>query len=91
MVPRFVFATLLSGMAVLIVSFGVLMGGYAIAVWADDAAGARGLLWLAIASGLLLIVDCLLLLAALAIEQLIRTGDSRTPHVQDDARGDADM
>jgi hypothetical protein len=65
-------------MAVLVVSFGVLMGGYCVAVWAEDFPGARSLRWLAIGCGLLLIIDCLLLLAALGIEQLVRTQDPRT-------------
>jgi hypothetical protein len=90
-IPRFVFTTLLSIMAVLIVSFGVLMGGFGIATAAGDAAGARGLLWLAIACALLLVVDCLLLLAALGIEQLARgncqpkADQNRTPTSDEDA------
>jgi hypothetical protein len=59
-------------MAVLVVSFGVLMGGFGIATSAEDAAGAHALRWMAIACALLLLVDCLLLLAALGIEQLAR-------------------
>jgi hypothetical protein len=73
-------------MATLIVSFAVLMGGYGVALWAGDASGARGLCWLAIACGLLLIIDCLLLLAALAIEQLVRTNDPRTTYSASDTR-----
>jgi hypothetical protein len=76
-VPRFVFTTLLSLLAVLVVSFGALMGGFAIATSASDTGGAQGFWWLAMGCLLLLIIDCVLLLGALGIEYLERSKDQR--------------
>jgi hypothetical protein len=66
-VPRFVIAVLLSAFCVLIVSFGVLMGGYAIAEAAGDHGGATVLRWTAAGCLILLVIDCTLLLGALGI------------------------
>jgi hypothetical protein len=88
MIPRSLVATLLALFAVLVVTFAVLMGGYAIVNAFDDATGARILGWLATSCVLLLVVDCLLLLAALAFYHLERSR-SETKPLSTEARGPA--
>ena len=65
MIPRFVLPTLFALFAVLIITFGVLMGGYGIATAVGDADGGYVLWWLAMSCIILLTIDCLLLLATL--------------------------
>ena len=67
MIPRFLLPTLLALLAVLIVTCAVLMGGYGIAAAVGDATGAQVLWWIAMSCIILLVIDCLLLVAALAI------------------------
>ncbi|HUE69525.1 MAG TPA: hypothetical protein VMP01_01445 [Pirellulaceae bacterium] len=63
MIPRRLIAALLLPVPVLLVAFAVLMGGSALA----DAVAGRVLFWTAIAALLLLVIDLILLVLALAL------------------------
>jgi hypothetical protein len=57
---------------ILLVSFAVLVGGYALASAADDARGATVLWWTAMACLMLLTVDVLLLIGTLGIASIAK-------------------
>jgi hypothetical protein len=82
-VPRFVLPVLLGTFAVLIVTFGVLMGGYAIAATVGDQFGATVLGWATAACLIVLVVDSLLLLGTLGVIQLQRPTDAPERDNQD--------
>lgn len=63
MIPRRLIAALLLPVPILLVAFAVLMGGSALA----DAVAGRVLFWIAIAALLLLVIDLILLVLALAL------------------------
>lgn len=75
MIPKRVLLVLVYALPILMVAFGVLMGGYALAQAMQDLAGARVLLWIAVAALMLLTVDALLLLLVLGINA-VGDGDS---------------
>lgn len=75
MIPKRVLLVLVYALPILMVAFGVLMGGYALAQAMQDLAGARVLLWIAVAALMLLTVDALLLLLVLGINA-VEDGDS---------------
>ena len=82
MVPRQVLAFLVFALPVLVVAFGVLMGGFALAQAAKDLAGAQVLWWVAMGGLMLLAVDVLLLVGALgvnALSQSDRETDDSSP------------
>jgi uncharacterized membrane protein YgcG len=64
-VPRSVLVVLVFALPVLVVAFGVLMGGAILAQAAQDEGGAIALRWTAAAALMLLIVDLVLLIGAL--------------------------
>jgi hypothetical protein len=70
MIPRPLLVTLVFALPILVVTFGVVLGAAALAQGLGDAAGARGLSWLAIAALLLLVIDSLLLLVVLGMRAL---------------------
>lgn len=67
MISKRALLALVFAMPILVVVFGVLMGGYALAQAMQDLWGARVLLWIALAALMLLAADALLLLLALGI------------------------
>jgi hypothetical protein len=71
-ISRFVLPTLLGLLAVLIVTFAVLMAAHSLAVGLGDADGAGHLWWVAMATLVLLVIDCLLLLGTLGYLQVVR-------------------
>jgi hypothetical protein len=72
MMPRWYLPTLVFSMPVLVVAFGVVLGGSALAGGLGDVAGSRGLFWIAMAALLLLVIDAVLLLCLLGIRALER-------------------
>jgi hypothetical protein len=70
-ISRFVLPTLLGLLAVLIVTFAVLMAAHSLAVGLGDTDGAGHLWWAAMASLVLLVIDCLLLLGTLGYLQVV--------------------
>jgi hypothetical protein len=70
MIPRWFLTTLVFALPVLVVTFAVVLGAAALAGGLGDAAGSRGLLWLAMAALVLLVIDVVLLVAALGIRAL---------------------
>jgi hypothetical protein len=67
LVPRRIFAVLVSGLAIFIVAFAVLMAFYALVSALGDSPGALVLLRSAVATLVLLLVDLLLLVGALGL------------------------
>jgi hypothetical protein len=63
---------------VLLVSFAVLVGGYALADVTDDAPGAKVLWWTAMGCLMLIVMDVLLLVGVLGVSALIPS-DQRNP------------
>jgi hypothetical protein len=70
MIPRWFLAGLVLALPILLVTFAVVMGGFALVQALGDQAGARALLWVAAAALLALIVDLVLLVAVLGIAAL---------------------
>jgi len=70
MIPRRFLYTLVLALPILIVTFGVVLGASALASGLGDAAGSRGLFWIAIGALLLMIIDAVLLLIVLGIRAL---------------------
>ena len=70
MIPRWMLTTLVFGLPILVVTFGVVVGASALAQGLGDAAGARGLFWVAMVALVVLVVDVLLLVGALGIRAL---------------------
>lgn len=70
MVPSTFLKTLVYGLPVLVVSFSVLMGGYALAHATKDSAGAAVLWWVAMACLMLICVDIVLLVGTLGANAL---------------------
>jgi hypothetical protein len=70
MIPRWFLTTLVFGLPVLVVTFSVVLGAAALAGGLGDAAGSRGLFWFAMAALVLLVIDVVLLVAALGIRAL---------------------
>jgi hypothetical protein len=70
MIPRFFLATLVFALPVLIVVFAVVIGASLLTQALGDVAGARMLFWAAMTALILLVIDALLLLAALGLRAL---------------------
>lgn len=81
MIPRRLIAGLLLPVPVLVVTFAVLLGASALARATSDGPAANVLFWLAITAVLLLIIDLLLLVMALAIRAVEedRDDEDRSP------------
>ncbi|MEX2174814.1 MAG: hypothetical protein WD872_10660 [Pirellulaceae bacterium] len=71
-IPRRVLLVLVFALPALIVTFAVVLGASQLARVLGDAAGARGLGWLAVLSLMLLAIDALLLLGALGVNAIGR-------------------
>ena len=67
---RSLLTTLLFALFFLIVAFGVLMGGFALAHAMQDTIGATVLMWIARACLMLIVVDVILLVSVLGIHVL---------------------
>ncbi len=76
MIPRAAILGLVATAVVLLVAQAVLIGGYALASAAQDAVGAKALWWVAMSLLLLLVIDVLLLVGAIALRDLDRHDDS---------------
>ena len=70
MVSRRLLQVLIYALLFLIVAFGVLMGGYALTLGMGDDAGSNVLWYVAMGSLVLLGIDLILLVLALALERL---------------------
>jgi hypothetical protein len=77
MIPRSFLVTLVFGLPILVVTFGVALGASALARGLGDAAGARGLFWFAIVALVLLVIDALLLLIVLGMRALEERDEER--------------
>lgn len=77
MFPRQLLRTLVFGLAVLVVAFAVVMGGYALTSQLADKVAAHVFLGIGIGLLVLIVIDILLLLIALGIESLARSEDHR--------------
>ena len=78
MIPRHYLAVLVLALPVVVVTFAVLAGASFLASGLGDVPGARGLRWVAIGSLIVLVIDALLLLAALGI-RAVQEEDEREP------------
>jgi hypothetical protein len=80
MTPRWLLTFLVLALPILVVTFAVVLGASAMAGGMGDAAGARGLFWVATAALIVLVIDVLLLLGLLGIRTLDqwRDGDDQT-------------
>ena len=74
MVPRPVLTLLVFGLVLLLVAFAVLMAFYALVSAMGDPKGATALLWAANTCLVLLVIDMVLLLAALGLKALDKEG-----------------
>ena len=70
MIPRPILIFLVYALPLLIVAFGVLMGGYALAHSAGDQVGASVLWWIAMSCLMLTAADAVLLIGTLGVEAL---------------------
>ena len=70
MIPRWLLMVYVLALPVLVVAFGVVMAAAALASGLGDAAGARGLFWVAMTMLILLATDLLLLVATLGLMAL---------------------
>jgi len=70
MIPRGFLITLVFALPILVVALAVILGASALAAALGDAAGSRGLLWAAVVSTMLLVMDILLLLVVLGLRAL---------------------
>ena len=71
MIPRPLLTILVYALPVLIVAFGVLMGGYGLAKAVGDPVGGTVLWWIAMGCLVLIVIDVLLLVAALGVSALV--------------------
>ena len=78
MIPRSVLISLVFGLVLMLVAFAVLMAFHALVLAMGDAVAARAIFWAAITCLVLLVVDVLLLLAALGLRAIDRSDDSRS-------------
>ena len=67
MIPKKLLAVLAYALPVLVVAFGVVMGGYALSQAAEDKGGACGLWWTAMALLMVLAADVILLVGVLGL------------------------
>lgn len=72
MVPRPVLTVLVYALPILVVAYGVLMGGATLAAAVQDAAAALALRWIAAGSLVLLVTDLVLLIGVLGVNALGR-------------------
>ena len=70
MIPRQILTVLVFALPVLVVAFGVLMGGFLLAQAVQDSPGAEVLRWIAIGVLLLMVTDIVLLVGVLGIHAL---------------------
>jgi len=70
MIPRWFLATLVFALPILVVTFGVVLGSSALASGLGDAAGSRGLFWVAMVALVLLVIDVVLMLMVLGLRAL---------------------
>jgi hypothetical protein len=70
MIPRPLLTTLVFALPVLAITIGAVLGGAELARSLGDSAGAHGLVWVAIAALLLLVIDAVLLLTLLGLRAL---------------------
>lgn len=70
MVPRPVLTVLVYALPILVVAYGVLMGGSVLAGAVQDAAAALALRWIAAGALVLLVIDLVLLIGALGVNSL---------------------
>ncbi len=70
MIPRQILTALVFALPVLVVAFGVLMGGSVLAQAVQDSPGSVVLRWIAIGVLLLMVTDIVLLVGALGIKAL---------------------
>lgn len=75
MIPRRLLATLVFGLPVLVVSFAVIACAALLAQGLGDAAGARGLYWVAVGALLALLIDIVLLVGVLGLLALAEPHD----------------
>jgi hypothetical protein len=73
--PRSVFAILVFALPVLVVAFGILMGGSALARATEDLPAANVLQWVALSLLMLTLVDLVLLVGALGLKALAEEND----------------
>ena len=76
MIPRWFLVTLVFALPILVVTFGVVLGASALAGGLGDAAGSRGLFWVAMAALVLLVVNTLLMLIVLGLRALDERHDN---------------
>ncbi|MDX1945888.1 MAG: hypothetical protein SFU86_10865 [Pirellulaceae bacterium] len=77
MIPRPLLVVLVHALPILGLSFGVLLGASSLAQGLGDAGGAWGLFWGAMVALILLVIDALLLLAALGLAALDKEDPNR--------------
>ena len=70
MVPKPVLTVLVFALPILIVGYGVLMGGYALAQALQDQVAALVLRWVAAGCLILLVIDLILLVGSLGVNAL---------------------
>ena len=70
MISRRLLAIFVLGLPVLLVIFAVVMGGYLLAQQTEDAVAGSVLRWVGVACLMLLVIDVVLLVAALGIRAL---------------------
>jgi hypothetical protein len=71
-VPKPVLTVLVYALPILVVAYGVLMGGATLAGAVQDAAAAVALKWIAAGCLLILVMDLVLLVGALGVNALAR-------------------
>lgn len=69
-IPRQILTVLVFALPVLVVAFGVLMGGFLLAQAMEDSPGAEVLRWIAIGVLLVMVTDIVLLVGVLGIKAL---------------------
>jgi hypothetical protein len=75
MIPRGFLITLVFALPILVVALAVILGASALTAALGDAAGSRGLLWVAVAAAMLLVMDVLMLLVVLGLRALAEPRD----------------
>jgi len=70
MIPRPFLITLVFALPILVVALAVILGAAALASALGDAAGSRGLLWVAVSATMILVMDALMLLVVLGLRAL---------------------
>jgi hypothetical protein len=70
MIPRPFLITLVFALPILVVALAVILGSAALASALGDAAGSRGLLWVAAVASMILVMDSLMLLVVLGLRAL---------------------